>query len=52
MWDFKSIVQELAAVGFVDIRRAAFGDSRDPQFASVEAKDRWDGCLGVECRRP
>jgi len=52
MWDFKSIVQELATAGFVDIRRAAFGDSRDPKFASVEAKDRWDDCLGVECRKP
>jgi Methyltransferase domain len=52
MWDFKSIVPELQEAGFVDIRRAAFGDSSDPMFASVEEKDRWDECLGVECRKP
>jgi SAM-dependent methyltransferase len=52
MWDFKSIVPELQQVGFIGIRRALFGDSGDPMFASVEQKDRWDECLGVECRKP
>jgi hypothetical protein len=52
MWDFKSMVQELQAVGFVNIRRATFGDSQDAMFATVEQKDRWDDCLGVECSKP
>lgn len=52
MWDFKSIVPELQAAGFAAVRRATFGDSCDPMFATVEAKDRWDDCLGVECRKP
>jgi ubiquinone/menaquinone biosynthesis C-methylase UbiE len=52
MWDFKSLALELQAAGFVEIRRAAFCDSPDPKFATVEAQDRWDDCLGVECRKP
>jgi hypothetical protein len=52
MWDFKSIVPELQQAGFVHIRRATFGDSSDPMFASVEQKDRWEDCLGLECRKP
>jgi SAM-dependent methyltransferase len=52
MWDYKAIEPELRKVGFVDIRRAFFGDSTDPMFAEVEEKDRWDNCLGVECKTP
>ena len=52
MWDFKSMAVELQTVGFIDIRRASFGDSSDPMFARVEVKDRWDDCLGVDCRKP
>ena len=52
MWDFKSIAPELQAAGFANVRRAAFGDSSDPMFASVEARDRWEDCLGVECSKP
>lgn len=51
MWDFKSIKQELQGVGFVDIRRAFFGDSFDGKFREVEDKDRWANCLGVECKK-
>lgn len=51
MWDYDSMEQELKQAGFVDIRRAHFGDSGDPAFESVEDKHRWDDTLGVQCRR-
>jgi len=52
MWDYKAIEKELLAAGFVDVRRASFGDSPDPRFREVEEKARWDDGLGIECRRP
>jgi predicted SAM-dependent methyltransferase len=52
MWDYKAIAQELAAAGFVEIRRAYFNDSEDPRFSEVEEFGRWENQLGVECRRP
>ncbi|MBS1820491.1 MAG: methyltransferase domain-containing protein [Acidobacteria bacterium] len=52
MWDYKSIEAELAAAGFVAIRRAQLGDSPDPRFSEVESEGRWTGCLGVDCKRP
>jgi SAM-dependent methyltransferase len=52
MWDFKSMSEYLRRAGFSDVRRAQFGDSPDPMFKAVEDRARWDGQLGVECRRP
>jgi hypothetical protein len=52
MWDYKSLESELQNAGFVGIRRAIFGDSTIPAFLEVEDRSRWDGCLGVECKRP
>lgn len=52
MWDYKSIEGELKRAGFENIRRAQFGDSKDTMFISVEQKDRWENCLGVECMKP
>ena len=52
MWDYKAIEKELAAVGFVQIRRAYFNDSEDPRFKELEAIGRWENQLGVECTRP
>jgi predicted SAM-dependent methyltransferase len=52
MWDYKSMEQELKNVGFVAVRRAQFNDSQDEAFLAVEAKNRWDNCLGMECRKP
>ena len=52
MWDFESMQEELQHAGFTGIRRAFIGDSSDPLFSEVEAPDRWEGCLGIECRRP
>jgi predicted SAM-dependent methyltransferase len=47
MWDFKSMSHELHQVGFVGIRRAEFGDSKEPFFKDVEDPDRWKNSLGV-----
>jgi hypothetical protein len=52
MWDYKALGAELEDAGFVGTRRALCGDSTDPRFADVEEQDRWDACLGVECRNP
>jgi len=51
MWDFPSIEAELRRAGFTDIRPAAFRDSADPKFHEVERWERWENCLGVECKR-
>jgi len=51
MWDYKAMATELSAVGFREIRRAAMGDSDLPEFLEVEESSRWEGCLGIECRR-
>ena len=52
MWDYPGLEAELQSAGFVDIRRADFGDSEEVRFQEVEEEDRWRGCLGIECRRP
>lgn len=52
MWDYKSMEQELKAVGFVKIRRAQLGDSTDESFHAVEAENRWEHCLGIDCVKP
>lgn len=49
MWDYKSIKPECERVGLGKVRRASFGDSPDPIFKSVEDRERWFNCLGVEC---
>jgi predicted SAM-dependent methyltransferase len=51
MWDYKSLERELLDAGFVEIRRAAFGDSADSMFSLVEVESRWLHCLGVECKK-
>lgn len=51
MWDYKSIKQELEKVGFVEVRRAFFGDSSESMFSKVEDNSRWENCLGVECKK-
>lgn len=51
MWDEKNLAAELAAAGFVKIRRAHFGDDPAPQFREVEDRGRWDNCLGMSCER-
>ncbi len=51
MWDYKSLTARLAKVGFNQIRRACMGDAPDPMFRLVEEADRWENCLGIECRK-
>ena len=51
MWDYKAMAHELQQAGFVNTRRAYFNDSADPRFKEVEAQDRWENQLGVECNR-
>jgi predicted SAM-dependent methyltransferase len=51
MWDYKSIKCELLPMGFTDVRRADFGDSSLTAFQAVEDPQRWENCLGVECRK-
>jgi hypothetical protein len=49
MWDYKSIKCELQKAGFINIRRAEFGDSSRSVFQDVEDPKRWENCLGIEC---
>ena len=51
MWDYKSMSNELREAGFNDIRRSEFGDSNVNEFKNVEVLDRWQNCLGIECRK-
>ncbi|MFN8625547.1 MAG: methyltransferase [Candidatus Binatia bacterium] len=51
LWDYKGVAGELANIGFIGIRRAAHGDSADTEFLEVEELERWQGALGVECRK-
>jgi Methyltransferase domain len=51
MWDFKSLELELKNQNFINIKRSYFGDSLEPLFKDVENKERWDNCLGIECRK-
>ncbi len=52
MWDFRGLAAELKKVGFVEVRRAAFGDSLDPLLDRVESEGRWIGALGLHCCKP
>jgi len=51
MWDERSLAARLRQHGFVEIRRAAFGDADDPRFAEVEDVSRFEGFLAMQCRR-
>lgn len=52
LWDYRSLAHQLDRAGFVDIRPAAFNDSSEAEFAEVENPERWQGCVGFECRKP
>jgi hypothetical protein len=43
------VLEKVRAAGFVDIRRAQFGDSEDHCFKEVEDLGRWQDCLSVDC---
>lgn len=50
MWDLKSMTQELADVGFINIRRCVAGD--EPIFVAAEDPGRFVDSLGVQCQKP
>lgn len=52
MWDEPALKAALTRHGFVDVRRAAFGDSADPRFRSVEDEDRFVEAVALEARKP
>lgn len=52
LWDYPSLRDALLEVGFIDVRRAKFGDSMDARFGEVEEARRWESSLGVEAIRP
>ena len=49
MWDYPSLSIELRELGFKEIRRCNYGDSRDKMFNFVEDERRFINCLGIEC---
>jgi SAM-dependent methyltransferase len=51
MWDYPALRVELLSAGFSEVRRASVGDSLDTKFLEVEDVYRWEGNLGIECRR-
>jgi predicted SAM-dependent methyltransferase len=51
MWDYKSLKNELEQAGFVKVRRAQFADSIEPMFQEIEFWERWENCLGLECKK-
>lgn len=51
LWDFNSFARELSDAGFIQIRRAEYGDRLDPDFAAVERAESWTLAFGVDCVR-
>lgn len=51
MWDEKSLTDRLQKIGFINIRRCAFGDAVDRKFDEVENSSRFDGCLALDCSK-
>lgn len=51
MWDYRALALELQINGFRDVRRAIYGDSSSSFFHDIEDRGRWEGAVGVECRR-
>ena len=52
MWDCESMALELKNAGFAEIRRAVLGDSGEEMFTRAEQANRWEGALGMQCRKP
>jgi len=51
MWDAKSMSEKLIQHGFRAVRRCSFGDAEDAKFKEVEDRDRFEGCLAMECKK-
>jgi predicted SAM-dependent methyltransferase len=52
MWDEPSLRNLLERHGFVEVRRAIFGDSKDPRFHSVERETRFVDAIALEAVKP
>ena len=52
MWDAPSLRFLLERHGFVEVRRAIFGDSKDPRFHSVERETRFVDAIALEAVKP
>lgn len=51
LWDEKSLSALLSEIGFKDIRRANYGDSKDKMFKLVEDPARFGGSFAIECSK-
>lgn len=51
MWDSKSLSEELAKVGFTQIRICKFNDSEDKMFNECEDPDRFENAVAIECKK-
>ena len=51
IWDLETFTDYLGRIGFVDIRRAEFGEGRDPR-AVGDTEWRRVGSLYVEATKP
>ena len=49
LWDYNAMKKACEDAGFSQVRRAYFGDYSEKACQFVEQKQRWDGCLGLEC---
>jgi len=52
MWDYKGLERELTSAGYVDVRRCAFGDAKDPMFSRVEDPERFHDAVAVDAKAP
>ena len=51
MWDYKSLSEELANAGFINIRKANFSDSEEAMFKYVEDADRFENAVAIQCKK-
>lgn len=51
MWDYKALAAEMEAIGFRELRRCEFGDSRIAAFADVENPSRFEWAVGIEATK-
>ena len=51
MWDEASLSHELAAAGFIQIRRCNYNDCSDPHFKVVENSERFRNALALEATK-
>ena len=49
LWDYLAFEKALGDAGFLNIRRAQFGDHYCDSFSLVEQRNRWENCLGWHC---